>query len=113
MITYPDGKPFANENKFILYAVGFIPDKLDTFISYLIKTITAFDTNEKERYYAPSGLSDTYDGPYGKFSSRTRRVKPAYEDIDIYDRDEYMNIDEIIDSYYNLREVFEEEEDEY
>ena len=112
MITYPDGKPFANEDRFILYAVGFIPYKLDVLISYLIKTIAAFDTNEKERYYAPSGLSDTYDGPYGKFSSRTRRVKPAYEDIDIYDRDEYMNIDEIIDSYYNLREVFEEEEDE-
>lgn len=111
MITYPDGKPFVNEDRFILYAVGFIPYKLDTFISYLIKTISAFDKEEKVIYHAPRGLSDINYAPYGKFSSRTRRAKPAYEDVDIYDREEYVNIDEIIDSYYSLREAFDEGEE--
>lgn len=117
-ITNKDGSPYVCTNKFTLYVSALISKNITRRLSDIIFDIKAFNKSIEIGAVCddPSPECEVTPIPYGNFSYKKVKRMPAYEEIDSYDMDEYVDIDSIINNHYsNFKNFIDDynEEDEY
>lgn len=112
-LRYKDTGKVVNMGEGGVYVFGYsmLPLCFKDTIKSITNEISGFNVEDNDN----SLSSERCAGYRNQYGYKRNRIKPAYEDLDLYDTDEYniVDVEEIINSYYDFTKLLYSRKEEH